>query len=191
MASDLKDILSNAYENFFMRDLIYIFGGGLILGASFYAVGGDILEGLNFVSANFFKFTMFLVLAYFVGLVFNDLAKRLKIIQGETLGSLPFNFTHLMAEIQKQWGPSSIKRIERCIYFRNVGSIIGVASLISAVILIYPIIKNHQPGEIVIYCFLVIGGIVCLFEHESISRGIQEDLEDFWERLNRENGNNK
>ena len=71
-----------------------------------------------------------------------------------------------MADIQKNYGVDTIRRIERTIYLKHVGAAIGSASLISCLILLVPLIKYQFRGwDCVIISVLAVLTIVCLLEN--------------------------
>jgi len=186
MSDDIKDTLYNIYECFLLRDLVFIFGGSLILGSIYYVFNGDIITAVNYVTQNFFKFLLFLIVSYFTGIIVSDGVKQIKfikIVEPDTLMSENFNFTILMARIREKWGVNTIRRIERCIYFKKVGSVIGSALLISALILVVSIIINFKLKESIMIFVLLIFSMVCLIENRQITDGLKLDLEIFAERL--------
>jgi len=186
MSEEIKDTLYNIYECFLLRDLVYVFGGSLVLGSIYYAFKENIIIGINYVTQNFLRFLIFLVVSYFVGLIVTDGIKQIKfikIVEPDTLLSENFNFTILMAKIRETWGVNTIRRIERCIYFKKVGSVIGSTSLISALILIVPLISNFTLVELIFFLILVLCAVICLIEHRNISEGLKADLEIFASRL--------
>ena len=140
MTQDVKDTIYNIYECFLLRDLAYFFGGSLILASIYYAFERNLINAVDYITQDFLKFLIFSCVSYFVGLIVHDGVKQIeiksfRIVMPDTLRSDNFVFTMLMASIHKKWGNNAARRIERIIYFRNVGSVVGSASLISFLIL--------------------------------------------------------
>ncbi|UCD14657.1 MAG: hypothetical protein JSW60_04345 [Thermoplasmatales archaeon] len=67
----IQDIAGKVYENFFMRDLTYIFGGFLILISVNYSfevdVFGYLVGYLKIEEMEWFKLIIVFIVSYFVG----------------------------------------------------------------------------------------------------------------------------
>jgi len=156
MPEEYKDVVSRIYENFLMRDLTYVFGGGLLLASVKYAYDGNLMGAIDYVSQNFLKFIVFVVISYFVGLIVQEgvsfinikiKSKSKEIYIVKTAPEVPKSYNDyflLMADIQKNYGVDTIRRIERTIYLKHVGATIGSASLISCLILLVPLISDTE-----------------------------------------------
>lgn len=88
-----------------------------------------------------------------------------------------------MADIQKNYGPDTILRIERIIYLKTIGSAICSASLISFLILLIPLVKYHRISNFIVFSFLVLLTIICRIENRKMLDKQNETLRNFAEDI--------
>jgi len=201
MPEEYKDVVSRIYENFLMRDLTYVFGGGLLLASVKYAYDGNLMGAIDYVSQNFLKFIVFVVISYFVGLIVQEgvsfinikiKSKSKEIYIVKTAPEVPKSYNDyflLMADIQKNYGVDTIRRIERTIYLKHVGATIGSTSLISCLILLVPLIKyQFREGDCVIISVLAVLTIVCLLGNRRKLNQQNETLKNLADNMKKEHG---
>lgn len=174
--SNSNSIISKMYENFLARDLTYIFAGGLLLTNINYACNRNFKGFFNYITENLFKFIIFLGVSYFIGLITQEglsfiniktkSKKEIYIIK--TRPEIPSqykNYCSLMTDIEKYFGLITLKEIERTIYLKHIGTAIGSASLISSIILLFPLIKYHNIKDFILFLGFLIITIICLIQN--------------------------
>ncbi len=130
-----KGILDSLYANFIMRDLVYIVGGGMILTSAKYLISGDLKDGFDLITGNFIAFLIFIVLSYFLGVIITQgyLSTRIyKIARIPNMDSGKYrNYIILEALIERKYGESACKKIERVNFLRLACSALFASSLTS------------------------------------------------------------
>jgi len=192
MTGEIRDIVGRMYENFLMRDLTYVVGGSVVLASIKYTCDGNLICSINYISQNFLRFIIFITISYFIGLLVQEgilliRIKGCKIVETEPTPPHPYNdYLLCMADIQKKYGGDTIRRIERIIYLKNIGSAIASASLISSLILLFPLFKHHRIGDFIIFFFFALLTIVCVIENRNMLNKQNETLRHFAEDIRKE-----
>jgi len=143
MPKEINGFFNRIYENFFMRDLTYIFGGSILLASIYHAFGANmsleknLLCAIEYVTQNFFTFLILITVTYFIGIIVQEGCLNLinKIIKTKSKDPEPYDSIDVFkAHLNKEFGCDSLRELERVIFFKNVGSAIGASSGLSALI---------------------------------------------------------
>ena len=154
MYQEIRDTLGTAYERFLMRDLTYVFAGLIIVTSVKYAYDGKIFDLFSIITKGWTNFILFFLSSYFIGcltkeaLTYWNQEKDNKKVKKDNncLNYLKcphwFSTWHaktkkyyiLMFKIQKKFGVSTIRRLERTAYFYHIGASIGTASLVGLIL---------------------------------------------------------
>jgi len=138
LEEEIKDFAARVYENFLMRDLTYVFAGVLLLASTKYAYDRELIDAINYVSQDIFKFVIFIAVSYFIGLIVQEGCTFVGIVKTrpEKPAKEYAKYLMLRANIRRQ-RPEAIREMERVIYMKHIGAAIGSASFISCLILIF------------------------------------------------------
>lgn len=150
--------LGEAYENFIMRDLTYAFAGLIIFFGIKYTIDGEILSWLKYIASDIIRILFFLLSAYFTGLIvkegltYSNVDKQdTNVIHRDLKWAFKYNrlswrywfstdhltpsdykgFYVFMSEVEKIFGYSTLRRLERTAFFFHCGAAFGTASFIS------------------------------------------------------------
>ncbi len=179
MSDGISDTLDRVYENFFMRDLTYVFAGSLLLTSILYVYEINLINAMNYISQNFIRFIIFVSVSYiigyigFTGIMFLNIFEKLKDIYGG------HKDIKIFADIEGRYGHNTIRRIERDQYLDRLAKTIGSATLISSLILLVPLIKyNFRISDIIIISTTIVVTIVCFFENKRWAESLRDNLKD-------------
>jgi len=161
MLKEANRLMANAYKHFVMRDFTYIFSGGLVLGSARYAYDGQLLAGLEYVTASVLTFVVFLGCAYYVGLIAQEGASFVGIMKTDS-GVGVSKWIPTLDAFESKYKEEGLVRLERIIYFKHVGSALGSCAMLSAVILLIHLITDYTLIEFIAVLTLVIAAAVCL-----------------------------
>lgn len=177
MSDKIPDAVDRIYENFFVRDLTYVFSGSLLLISILYVCEVNLINAIDYISQNFIKFILFIGVSYvagyivFTGVMFLHIFKTVKAVYD------PRNEIEVLAEIQAKYEYNTIRRIERENYLERFARTIGSASLISSLILLVPLIKYNGIGDFIIFFISAVITIVCWKESKRWIKKLRENLE--------------
>ena len=145
MYQEIRDTLGTAYERFLMRDLTYVFAGLIIVTSVKYAYDGKIFDLFSIITKGWTNFILFFLSLYFIGCLTkealsywnkcDDFYTELKYPHWFSTCPKAEKYYILMFKIQKKFGMSTIRRLERTAYFYHIGASIGTASLVGSLIL--------------------------------------------------------
>lgn len=129
----VEGVVEGFYSLFFNRDLVYIFGGGLFVSISEYALLGKI----DFPQTVSFELIGFLAISYVVGIALYHIGHT-KIYPSEkyaknTLFKPPYNYKGdlvLYQVLSDNYGKYVLNSLERYNYLFNIGYTVGSACLI-------------------------------------------------------------
>lgn len=189
MPKEINGLFTRIYENFFMRDLTYIFGGNILLATTYHALGKNLLCAIKYVTQNFFTFLILILVTYFIGLIVQQGVSCIpfinKIFITEPDIPKPYKtYTVFRALLSKRFEGHDIREIERVIYLKQVSFTVGSSYLISALISLYPLIKNHKISDFIISGVLIILTFVCYKENRVQSKIENDAYKEFAERMN-------
>ena len=156
MYQEIRDTLGTAYERFLMRDLTYVFAGLIIVTSVKYAYDGKIFDLFSVITKGWTNFILFFLSSYFLGcltkeaLTYWNQEKDNKKVKKDNNCLNYLKYPHwfstwhaktkeyyiLMFKIQKKFGMSTIRRLERTAYFYHIGASIGTASFVGFLILV-------------------------------------------------------
>jgi hypothetical protein len=122
LGEGIRSILNEVYEEFLLRDLTYLFAGGLLLASAKYAYDGNLKEAIDYVSDNPLKFVIFLGVSYLLGLLAQEGMSFLGIVK--TWEEAPSGYSsaeHFRSDVLKFYGYSVYREVERTAYLKMVG----------------------------------------------------------------------
>ena len=139
----ITDAIAIAYEHYLMRDLVYVSSGALLIITIYYAIEGEVMikEFLNDITQNIFRFLLFLFFSYFFGLIAQESCRKIKYKKSKLIEMRPYEkekgeYDMLMPMIHKEFGVYAIRRIERTIFVKTVGSAFCSAAFVFFVLLV-------------------------------------------------------
>jgi len=171
MPKEINGFFNRIYENFFMRDLTYVFGGSILLATTYHTLKENLcLEqnlscAIKYVTQNLYTFLILIAVSYFYSLIVQEGCLNLykflkflltKIFKTESKDPPYEPIEVFMALLSKKFGASDIRELERTIYLKNVGSAIGTSSLISTLIFLFRLIENYEKSDRIIFVVLVV-----------------------------------
>ena len=176
MKNGIPGAADRIYENFIMRDLTYIFSGSLLLINILYISEVNLLNAIDYISQNFIKFILFVSVSYLTGYIAFTGVMFLRIFSKVQVIYAPHYEIKILAELQKDYGPETIKRIERGRYLYSFARTIGSAFLINSLILLIPLFKYHGIGDFIIFFVSLLVTIVCVMEDRRLFKKLRENL---------------
>jgi len=161
-----SELIGSLYEHFVLRDVVYAAGGALVLGSAKYAWDGDVWSGADYVSKSVPLFLLFLVAAYFVGLLVQEGLTFLKVVK--TAAALPVDYEEeeiVRWKISKVYGRRTLAGIERTIFLKQVGSTIGASAFISYYILLANAFLDKRVLDVPVVIAMAVVTLVCIGEN--------------------------
>ncbi len=184
MVGNYADTMNKLYENFFMRDFVYIGAGCVFLFSIGYYYSGNFESIMNYFTQNIFKFIIFLIFSYFAGVIIQEGTAFLGIVKTGVKAYKPFNeYTFLINEARRKYGLDIIIELERIIHFKQIGSAIGSASLSSSFVLLLSFTKYHRHTDLIVLSALVVVTVICLKENRWKLRQQNELLKHIAENM--------
>ncbi len=119
------------YSHFLLRDVCYIFEGGLFISIVKYAYLGEI----NLPPGISLEVVGFLMISYFVGLSITSIATKIKIEPKHVIPTGYSSFSFDQAVI-KYYNERVLNQFERMVFMSNVGVYVGFSSLLGAAFMI-------------------------------------------------------
>lgn len=180
MIKEINGFINKIYENFFMRDLTYIFGGSILLASIYhalekeYALEQKLSFAIKYVTQNFFAFLILMAVTYFIGLIAQE--GCLNLFEGcwfllkKLFGIKPSpkrydSIDEFKALLSQKFGANGTRELERTIFLKNMGSAVGASSGISAIIFLVLYKATHEPRDLRIFFVLAIITSVCIWEY--------------------------
>jgi len=194
--SNIGDFLDKMYENFLARDLTYIFAGGLLLTNINYACNINIKFFFDYITANLFKFIIFMGVSYFIGIIIQEglsfiniktkSEKNFYIINTRAEIPTPYtNYCTLITDIKKHFGLTTLKELERIVYLKQIGSAIGASFFLSSLILLIPLFKHCRLINFILFFTHILFTIICLKENRYKSKQQNDALKALADEINK------
>lgn len=180
MREDIKDIFSKAYDNFIMRDLNYVFSGGLIYACIYYTFGNSFECGIRYITNNFFIFIIFLIASYFSGIIVHEVvlsAPYLFKTEAKIPESYRNDYVLFMAGVMKEYGSATVRRLERTTYLMLMGSSIGSALLINFFIISYRFTEKGKIHDIAISAIFLLLTVGCVIINRKKYKELNRNIE--------------
>ena len=166
MSKNLNDIIDRMYENFLMRDLSYIFGGCILLGSLAYSLNGELTSIINYITNNVLIFILFLIVAYFIGIITQEGMAFTGLIKTRQKVPEPYeDYIILLINIKKYFGEDAIKYLERIIYLKHIGSSLGASSFIGTVLIFVRTVWYHKFQDFIVLVFMLTFTFICIIEN--------------------------
>lgn len=172
MSDPSKNIIERMHENLLIRDITYIFSGGIFITISINTFDYDLNNYFNFITQNIYSFILFVLLSYFIGIVLNFLVPLFRILPFKIIKSKICSDTlDIYTDIQISFGNFAIKQLERILFIRNLFSTISLALILGILIdVFHSLYYEHQLNIIIIILFLILSIFfiyIARMQHES------------------------
>jgi hypothetical protein len=163
MVEKASEIVGKIYQNYFLRDLTYIFGGALILTSIYYCFYNKAFSPIELIYAVTSSTSIFLIMVtscYFIGYVFKDLIYYLfKVIMKNQ--TYHFNDHLVFFEHLRFYNGDRnllLQLYNRTIFLEHVCISLGSSSIISAVLLLcgkYVFNRSDIPLWVIMFLFIL------------------------------------
>ena len=185
-----KNVLERIHEYFLMRDISFIFSGGIFITIVIHALNYEMQNYFIIITKNVYSFILFIVSSYFVGIFLYFLAPVCRIVPFETLKpKLCADTLEIYTDINKKFGSIAIRQLEKVLFFRNFGSTIGMGLIIAVFLEVYHYfnVKNFISLLLVVLFLLI--GLFFVYIARMHNRSYDSSLRSFGSRLLSEKSN--
>jgi len=121
MKDKFNAILEGVYENYIIRDMVYIVGGFIFTTIIIYTFGFNIIYVLDIVSKNIFVFLISVSISYFIGFYLRMLSGFILQPGKQIDTELEKQFMLHECDLINKYGKNASRKIERMLIFRNIG----------------------------------------------------------------------
>ena len=166
--------LQNIYETFITRDFCYIAGGSIQIIFLKYIYDGKVFELINYVSHDIFKFLIFILLSYLIGVIIQEGLSFIGIVK--TKYDFPEGFNNhleIMDFLRLKYHHITVREVERVIFLKHFGACVGGSLLLGIVFWIISIFifnRDFSKNNVIYLIFLILSTIVSIKENWGKSR---------------------
>lgn len=192
MSENIKSSIGNIYGNFIMRDFTFISSGFLILSSVVYSL--DITIDIGKIPNNnvlmIFISIVVLFLSYFLGFIAQESLHILHVVKTSSvvpqIYEKKFNSVNnilLMSDIDKYFGIPTVKRLERLIFVKQIGSAFGSSFIIISIFLLIHLINSCSRIDWLLFLSAIVLSKFCIIVNRVKWKKHNSALDDLANRI--------